>query len=63
LERCGEGLAVGSGETVATHWVEVLVAETSASGCSGAVPESSVAASGMEDADHASAGEPYLIPE
>jgi hypothetical protein len=34
----------------------VLVAETSASG-------SLVAASRMEDADDASAGEPYLIPE
>jgi hypothetical protein len=55
----GEGLAVCSGETVAAHLVEVPVAEASASGSLDAVPESLVTASGMEDAVHASADEPY----
>jgi hypothetical protein len=35
------------------------VAEVSASGSSGAAPESSVIAYGMEDIVHASTGEPY----
>jgi hypothetical protein len=52
LERLGEGLAVHSGETVAAHWVDKPVAEASTSG-------SSVVASGMEDAIHASTTEPY----
>jgi hypothetical protein len=53
LERLGENLAVCSGETVATHWVDEPVAEASASGSSGAMPESSVVASRMEDVVHA----------
>jgi hypothetical protein len=44
---------------VVVHRTEVLTAEAYASGSSGAVFRSSVVASGMEDADHASAGEPY----
>jgi hypothetical protein len=52
LERLGEGLAVHSGETVAAHWVDEPVAEASTSG-------SSVVASRMEDAIHASTTEPY----
>jgi hypothetical protein len=44
---------------VAAHWVEVLAAEASISGSSDTVPGSSVAASGMEDADHGSMDEPY----
>jgi hypothetical protein len=59
LQRLGEGLAVCSGETVAAHWVDEPVAEASASGSSNAAPESSVVAYGMEDAIHASTGEPY----
>jgi hypothetical protein len=50
LERLGEGLAVRYGKTVATHWVNEPVAEASASRSSGAAPESSVVAYGMEDA-------------
>jgi hypothetical protein len=53
LERLGENLAVCSGETVAAHWVDEPVAEASASGSSGAMPESSVVASRMEDVVHA----------
>jgi hypothetical protein len=59
LERLGEGLAVHSGETIATHWVDEPMAEASASGSLGAAPESSVIAYGMEDVVHASTGEPY----
>jgi hypothetical protein len=59
LERLGEGLAVRSGETVAAHWANEAVAEAFACGGSGAVPESSVIAHGMEDVVHASTGEPY----
>jgi hypothetical protein len=59
LERLGEGLVVRSGEMVATHWVDEPVAEASASGSSGVVPESSVVAYGMEDVVHSSTGEPY----
>jgi hypothetical protein len=55
----GEGLAVRSGEMVATHWVDEPVAEASASGSSGATPKSSVVAYGMEDVVHSSTGEPY----
>jgi hypothetical protein len=53
LERLGENLAVCSGETVAAQWVDEPVAEASASGSSGAMPESSVIASRMEDVVHA----------
>jgi hypothetical protein len=53
LERLGENVAVCSGETVAAHWVDEPVAEASASGSSGAMPESSVVASRMEDVVHA----------
>jgi hypothetical protein len=60
LERLAVGLAVHSGETVAAHWVNEPVAEASALGCSGAMPDSLVIACVMEDADHASTGEPYL---
>jgi hypothetical protein len=59
LEWLGEGLVVCFGETVAAHWVDEPVAEASASGSSGAVPKSLVVAYGMEDAVHASMGEPY----
>jgi hypothetical protein len=55
----GEGLAVRFGKTVATHWVDELVGEVSASGSSSAAPESLIIANGMEDAVHASIGEPY----
>jgi hypothetical protein len=55
----GEGLAVRSGETVAAQWVDEPVAEASASGSSSAVTESSIVAYVMEDAVHASMGEPY----
>jgi hypothetical protein len=54
-----EGLAVCSGETVATCWVEEPVDEASASGSLDAAPESSFAASGMEDVAHALVDEPY----
>jgi hypothetical protein len=53
LERLGEGLAVCSGETVAAHWHDEPGAEGSASGSSGAAPESLVVAYGMKDAIHA----------
>jgi hypothetical protein len=53
LERLGEGLAVRSGKTIAAHWIDEPRAEASASGSSGAVPESSVVAYGMEDTVHA----------
>jgi hypothetical protein len=59
LEQFGEGLAAHSGETVAAHQVDEPVAEDSASGSLGSSPESSVIAYGMEDAVHASTGEPY----
>jgi hypothetical protein len=59
LEWLGEGLAVRSGETVAAHWVDEPVAESPASGSSGTAPKSLVIAYGMEDALHASTGEPY----
>jgi hypothetical protein len=44
------GLTTCSGETVAAHWVEVLAAETSASGSSGIVLESSVVVPGTKGA-------------
>jgi hypothetical protein len=53
LERLGEHLDVRSGEMVVVHWVDEPVAEASASGSSGAAPESSIVAYGMEDAIHA----------
>jgi hypothetical protein len=53
LERLGENIAVCSSETVAAHWVDEPVAEASASRSSGAMPESSVVASRMEDVVHA----------
>jgi hypothetical protein len=53
LERLGEDLTVHSCETVAAYWVDEPVAEASASGSSGAVPESYVIAYGMEHAVHA----------
>jgi hypothetical protein len=53
LERLGEGLAVRSGKTIAAHWIDEPRAEASASGSSGAVPEGSVVAYGMEDTVHA----------
>jgi hypothetical protein len=59
LERLGEGLAVRSGETVAAHWVGEPLAEASASGSLGVAPKSLVIAYGMEDAVHATIGEPY----
>jgi hypothetical protein len=45
LEWLGEDLAVRSGEIIPAHWLNEPGAEASASGSSGAVPESSVAAS------------------
>jgi hypothetical protein len=60
MERLGKGLVVCSGETVAAHWVDEPVAEASTSGSLGAATESLVVAYGMEDAVHASTGEPYL---
>jgi hypothetical protein len=54
----GEGLAVDSGETVAAHWVDELVAEASTSRNSNATPQSLVTAYGMEDVVHASMIEP-----
>jgi hypothetical protein len=59
LERLSEELAVCSDEMVAAHWVNEPVAEASASGSSGAGPKSLVVAYRMEDAVHASMGEPY----
>jgi hypothetical protein len=59
LGRLGEGLAIRSREMVVAHWVNERVAEASASGSSGAVPESSVVAYGMKDVVHASTSEPY----
>jgi hypothetical protein len=53
LERLGEGLAVCSSETVATHWVDEPVAEAYASGSSGAMPKSLFIVDGMEGAVHA----------
>jgi hypothetical protein len=44
---------------VVVHWVEVLAIEATASGSSGTVLGSLVAASIMEDDVHALAGEPY----
>jgi hypothetical protein len=52
LEHWGGDLAAYSGETVATHWVEVLDAEAYVLGSSGVVLESSVAASETEGATH-----------
>jgi hypothetical protein len=43
---------------VAIHWVKVLATGASASGSSSVVLESSIAASGIQDTDHASANEP-----
>jgi hypothetical protein len=60
LEQLGEDLVVHSGKTVATHWLDEPGAEASTSGSSGAMPESSVIAYGMEDVVHAWMGEPYL---
>jgi hypothetical protein len=59
LERLGNGLAIPSGEMVATHWVDELVVEASASESSDTTPESLVVAYGMEDVVHASMGEAY----
>jgi hypothetical protein len=59
LELLGEGLAVCSGETIASHWVDEPVAEASASRSSDAIPKSSVAASRMGDAFYASTDDPY----
>jgi hypothetical protein len=59
LECLGEGHAVHSRETVAIHWVDEPMVEASECGSSDVVPESSVIAYGMEDAVHASSGEPY----
>jgi hypothetical protein len=59
LEWLGEGLAICSGETVATHWVDEPMAEASTSGSLDAVPKSLVTVSRMGDAVHASADEPY----
>jgi hypothetical protein len=53
LERLGEVLAIHSGETVAAHWLDEPGAEASASGSSGAAPESLVIAYGMKDVAHA----------
>jgi hypothetical protein len=58
LEHWGRGLAASSVETVAAHWVKVLAADVPAFGNSDAMPGSLVATSGMEDIDHALAGEP-----
>jgi hypothetical protein len=55
----GEGLAVVSGETVAAQWVDEPVAEASTFGSSGTALASLAIAYGMEDAIHASMGEPY----
>jgi hypothetical protein len=52
LEHLGEGLAVRSGEMVAAHWLDEPGVEASASGSSGAAPESLVIAYGMEDVVH-----------
>jgi hypothetical protein len=60
LEQFGEGLPVCFGEMVAAHWVEEPVTEVSISHSSNTAPGNSVAASGMENAIHTSAGEPYL---
>jgi hypothetical protein len=59
LERLGEGLVVRSSEMATAHWVDELVAEASASGSLGIVPECSVVAYGMENDVHASTGESY----
>jgi hypothetical protein len=59
LERLGEGLVVCSGETIAAHWVDEPLVEASTSGSLDVVPESSVVASRMEDAIHASVDEPF----
>jgi hypothetical protein len=59
LERLGKGHVVCSDETVTAHWVEEPVVEASASISLDAAPESSVAASRMEDVVYASADEPY----
>jgi hypothetical protein len=60
LEHWGGGLAACSSKTVAMHWVEVLVAEASASGSSGVVLGSLVTSSRREDAGHASVDEPHI---
>jgi hypothetical protein len=59
LEQLGEGLPVCFGEMVAAHWVEEPVAEVSISRSLNTALGNSIAASGMEDAIHTSAGEPY----
>jgi hypothetical protein len=59
LEQLGEGLAVSSSETVVAHYGVVLVVEASASRNSNIASRNLVAASIMEDAIHASVGEPY----
>jgi hypothetical protein len=58
LEQLGDGLAVCSGEMVTAHWVDEPVAEASAFGSLVAVPESTVAASGMDDVVHALVDKP-----
>jgi hypothetical protein len=50
LEHWGGGLAIGSGKTIAAHWVEVLVAEASTSGRLGVVLGSLITASRIEGA-------------
>jgi hypothetical protein len=59
LEQLGEGLAACSGEMVAAHLGAVLAIRASASVSSDAAPESSIAASRMEDVVHTSVGESY----
>jgi hypothetical protein len=59
LEQLGEGLAVSSSETIVAHYGVVLVVEASASRNSDIASRNLVAASIMEDAIHASVGEPY----
>jgi hypothetical protein len=49
----GEDCVACSSETVAAHWLDEPAAEVSTSESSGAAPESSVVAYGMEDAAHA----------
>jgi hypothetical protein len=60
LEHWDRGLTACSGEVVAVHWVEVLVAEASAFGSLGIAPRNPVATSGMEGTDPASTGKPCL---
>jgi hypothetical protein len=58
LEQLGEGFVVCSDEMVAAHWVKEPMAEASASRSLDTMPESLVVVSRMDDAIHASAGEP-----